>query len=97
MIWKCVVHEMRIKMTLLSDPINYLILYLLLPLVVGYFLFYMVIIGRYFDQYKKDTGMIPPDSLIEEWAIEISIVVSPIIQSFINFIFLQSDHDDFGI
>ena len=81
-------------MEFLSNPLNYLLLYGLLPLLLGWFIWSFVSLVKDLNEYKKETRLEPNDDMIAEWAIPYGLVLSEVLSSVWRFLTLQHNHDD---
>ena len=81
-------------MEFLSHPLNYLLLYGLLPLLLGWFIWSLVSLVKDLNEYKKETGLEPSDDMRAEWSIPYALVLREVLKSVWRFITLQHNHDD---
>ena len=81
-------------MEFLSHPLNYLLLYGLLPLLLGWFIWACVSLTKEISDYNKETGLEPNDSMLVEWSLPYGLVLRKTLSSIWKFLMCQPNHDD---
>ena len=81
-------------MEFLSHPLNYLLLYGLLPLLLGWLIWGVACLVKHEKEYKKETGLEPNEYMRAEWSIPYVLVLREVLSSVWRFLTLQHNHDD---